>query len=157
MKSRIGHTLFIATLALVLGPFVARAQGFPDCGTCPTLSCDETCQYCDGIESPDGGCSNFAYKSCMDTGACIKPGCTSSWNQTSSIVRGTYGVNLYFYCEHHKVSWTTEADANQCNISSYFWTRSSCVDITDYYKIQTGNADCCDGHSPFVCDHHHSC
>src|SRR5260370_25031366 len=158
--TKITRPFFAITVVLVLTADVAAQaqQQYPDCPSCPSLPCDPYCQYCNGIEPPDGGCSNWAYQHCSDMAACITPGCTSNWTQTSSSVRGTFGVGYAVYCEHHTLFWVTETDTNQCNTSSYYWTRSSCVDDLDGYKWGSF-PDCCNGSpsSLFTCDHHHSC
>jgi hypothetical protein len=150
--------LSLLVLAALTFGAAAAVHAFPDCGTCPTSTCDTTCQYCDGIDYPDGGCSNWAYKTCQDTGGCMRAGCTPSWSEQSSTVRGTYGTQYGAWCEHHTVEWVTEVDANSCNINSWYNTRSSCVDDRDGVKAGPFQ-DCCNGSpsSLFLCDHHHSC
>lgn len=142
--------------------FVARAQAM-DCGQCtPTSYCSAGCTLCDGIESPDGSCSNVYTTTCGQANSasgCIQDGCAPSFQETSRVLRGTYQDNYYLYCEHFRLEWVTEVDVNQCNTDPAYWTRSYCDRTKDGYKWGAGASSCCNGlpSSLFTCNNQHSC
>lgn len=154
-------TLFFA-LVLALGAGVASAQTTIDCSLCTTsMRCDQLCTTCDGIENPDGSCSSTAWSTCGASGqGCIRPGCTPSFQETSRVLRGTYQKNYVVHCDHFRVEWVTQADANQCNTNPALWTRSFCDERKDGWKTNTGSVDCCNGlpsGSQFTCNNRKNC
>lgn len=157
-------TRLLPAVGLFVALFAARAQAM-DCGQCmPTSPCGQGCTICDGIENPDGSCSHEYSTTCGQSCtapdcACIRDGCTPSFQDTSRSLRGTYAEHYYLYCEHYKVEWVTQSDLNQCNTNPNYWTRSFCDHTKDGYKWGDGAYSCCNGKpsSLFRCDHHHSC
>jgi hypothetical protein len=146
-------------------PQAARAQmACLDCDPYNS-SCSEECWYC---QTPhiNNECPQYEveYSTCGDyLGACIQDNCTSNWQETNRVTQGTYGNGSMFSCSHHRVDWVTETDSNQCNLSSYFWTRHYCDDDVDGGK-SGWFPDCCDGYGPggvpdatYTCNDYHSC
>jgi hypothetical protein len=157
------RTLAAGALSLAFAAcFATAAQAQMDCGSCtPTSSCDTECTVCRGIDYQDGSCSNPTTTTCGDAGGntsgCIRSGCSPNFVESSRSNRGTYGLAYVVYCEHHRVDWVTQTDANQCNTNSAFWTNAFCQDTQDGYKWGTSTPDCCDGTPGFTCNHFHNC
>ena len=160
----------IVALLLVAGS--AHAQMY--CDECDPYSsyCSDACYRCTQPGPDPGTCRNTpTLTTCGDSrilgGNCLQSGCTPNFVDTSRVVQGTYANNYYLYCDHHKVEWVTQQDANHCNENSYWWTRYDCQDSQDGYKILISNVattDCCDGSGPdgvpdplYTCNHYHSC
>ncbi len=161
--------LLLCTMALL---FIAgSAFAKMDCDNCDPYGshCSDPCYICRQPGPDPGTCRSTPISTtCGDDrvlgGNCLQNGCSPSFYEVSRVNQGTYQNNYVAYCNHHKVEWVTEQDANHCNLNSFWWTRSHCEDHQDGYKFGTSTVDCCDGYGPdglpdstFTCNHFHSC
>jgi hypothetical protein len=153
--------LFAFAFALLIGALAPQAAAQISCYACDPYNdwCDTGCWYCQ-IDYPDDYCPQQYYHETTCgayTGACLT--CTPTWSETSRSYRGSYGNGdfhwTYWECTHHVVELVTETDTSECNLSSYYWTRSYCDDRIDHSESGSGYQDCCDG--GWYCDGHHSC
>ena len=162
------RSLFALACICVFFALAPAVMAQMDCSQCsPQGDCSTPCQYCEGPIFHIDTCDSYAYTTCGDAGyGCNQTGCTPNFQEVSREVQGTYGEGWVLFCEHHKVEWVTQEDANHCNTNSYYNFNYYCHDETDGYKFleNPGGLDCCNGLGPdgypdstFNCNHYHHC
>jgi len=131
-------SLFLLSAAMLFIAISASAQ--MDCGECDPYNnhCSDPCLRC-VIFNYDSGCGGYTETACgaLNGGLhdnCLADNCEPDWSETSRVTQGTYGVTSPTGCLHHSVQWVTLTDANQCNLSSDYWTQHSCDDVVDGAK-----------------------
>ncbi|HYI08028.1 MAG TPA: hypothetical protein VEK57_03050 [Thermoanaerobaculia bacterium] len=146
---------------VIVAVFASAAYG-QECNTCdPWYSyCGDYCDVC--IQYGMDGCVQWQGSTCgAQSGACLDDYCTPNWVEQSRVTQGTYDGRSLWGCNHHLVQWVVTIDTNECNIASYFHTRSYCDDVIDDYKNGCCYPSCCEGYGELntllQCDGEHSC
>ena len=153
---------FLLTLSFAALFFFASAATAQECTQCDPYNsyCSDYCDVC--IQFGMDGCVQWAPSTCgQQWGACLQDSCSPNWVETSRVTQGTYDGRSLFGCNHHLVQWVTEEDTNDCNINSYFHTRSYCDNVIDDYKNGCCYPSCCEGYGELgtllECDGDHTC
>ena len=142
--------------------FASAASAQQECNQCDPWNsyCSDPCAVC--IQFGMDGCVLYDWSTCGDAwGACLDGTCSPNWVETSRTNVGTYDGRSWNGCTHHRVDSVTIEDANECNINSYFWTRTYCDDWIDDYKSGCCYPSCCEGvgenNTQLECNGFHSC